>query len=311
MSDTLASWNSGAAKDAVVEFVDRVTRDGSPDFVPEDERVAVFDNDGTLWCEKPVPIQAHFILRHFREMAEKDPALREKQPWKAAYEKDVAWLGSAVDEHYNGDDSKIKLLIGGILQALAGVDVENYQRHALEFVTGTEHPTKGRLYSECIYQPMVELLRYLDANGFRNYIASGGDRDFMRPFARPLYGIPPQRVIGTSFGLTYQENETGGAMIYKSSLEFFDDGPEKPVRIWNRIGQRPIIAGGNSNGDIPMLQFAGGSRPALRLLVLHDDAEREFDYVKGAERSLELAKEKDWTVVSVKKDWATVFADSG
>ncbi|HLJ82085.1 MAG TPA: hypothetical protein VKT52_11395, partial [Ktedonobacterales bacterium] len=150
--------------------------------------------------------------------------------------------------------------------------------------------------------------RYLTRNEFTTYIASGGDRDFMRPTARELYGIPRERVIGSSFALRYQEDERGGTVLYKAGLEFFDDGPEKPVRIWSRVGRRPILAAGNANGDIEMLRFAGGpSKPALRLLLLHDDAAREFDYIAGAERALEQAKAQEWTVISVKNDWTTVF----
>ena len=158
---------------------------------------------------------------------------------------------------------------------------------------------------------MIELLRYLDANGFTNYIASGGDRDFMRPVTEEIYGIPSERVIGSSNALAYTDDEHGGTVSYEATGDFFDDGPIKPVRIWSRIGKRPIIAAGNSNGDIPMLRYAGGKdRPALRLLLLHDDEDREFAYTAGAETSLELADKHDWTVVSIKNDWATVFADA-
>jgi hypothetical protein len=157
--------------------------------------------------------------------------------------------------------------------------------------------------------PMVELLRYLEANGFTTYIASGGDRDFMRPVAEQLYGIPPERLIGSALGLTYREEGDSGELLYKAAIEFFDDGPEKPVRIWSRIGRRPLLAFGNSNGDIPMLAFAGGpDRPALRLLLLHDDADREFEDRGGAEQALERADADGWTVVSIKDDWRVVFA---
>jgi hypothetical protein len=156
---------------------------------------------------------------------------------------------------------------------------------------------------------MVELLRYLEGHGFTCFIASGGSRDFMRPVTGDLYGIPPERVVGSSFGLEYVDDEHGGALAYLAEPDVFDDGPVKPVRIWSRIGRRPLVAGGNSNGDVPMLRFAGGrGRPALRLLVLHDDAEREFAYVKGAEHAVDRARDEGWTVVSVKEDWATVFA---
>lgn len=159
---------------------------------------------------------------------------------------------------------------------------------------------------------MIELLRYLEANGFTSDIASGGDRDFMRPVTEEIYGIPAERVIGSSNALSYQEDEHGGTLVYLAQPDVFDDGPAKPVRIWSRVGRRPIVAGGNSNGDVPMLHYAGGrARPGLRLLLLHDDPEREFEYTEGAEKSLERANQAGWTVVSIKNDWSTVFTDSG
>ena len=201
--------------------------------------------------------------------------------------------------------------MAGILQAFAGRSVEEYTAAADAFLRGGKHPTLGRTFHTCGYLPMVELLGYLEANGFTNYIASGGDRDFMRPVTEEIYGIPAERVIGSSNALRYLEDEHGGTITYAAEPDVFDDGPVKPVRIWSRIGRRPILAGGNSNGDIPMLRYAGGKgRPGLRLLVLHDDADREFDYTAGAEKSLEVAAAEDWTVVSVKNDWNTVFADA-
>jgi haloacid dehalogenase-like hydrolase len=306
----LMSWNDTPARRSILEFVERVTEEGGPDFVPPSERIATFDNDGTLWCEKPMPAELGFILRRFAEMAERDAALRDRQPWKAAREQDHAWLASVITKHYHGDDSDVKVLMGGIVQAFAGMRVDEYEVAANGFLRDAKHPTLGRLLLECTYLPMVELLRYLEANGFANYIASGGDRDFMRPITEEVYGIPSERIIGSSTGLRYEEDDDAGAVVYQAEMDVLDDGPMKPVRIWSRIGKRPILAGGNSNGDIPMLRYAGGaSRPGLRLLVLHDDAEREFAYSAGAETSLELAATQGWTVVSMKDDWATVFAD--
>ena len=304
----LPCWTNAAARHAIMRFVASVTQAGGSDYVRPQERVAVFDNDGTLWCERPLPVQADFILRRLAAMAEQTPDLRERQPWKAAYGKDYAWLKDTLVKHYQGDNDDLKLLMGGVMKAFEGMSVEAYEAEVSGFLESAQHPTLGRPYLACAYQPMVELLRYLEANGFTTYIASGGDRDFMRPVTNQLYGIPRERVIGSSFALSYQEDERGGAVMYKSGMDFFDDGPEKPLRIWSRVGRRPILAGGNANGDIEMLQFAGGpTRPALRLLLLHDDADREFDYVAGAERALERAKAQEWTVVSLKNDWATVF----
>ena len=199
--------------------------------------------------------------------------------------------------------------MGGILRAFDGMTVEDYGTTADGYLRGP-HPTLGRRFCDCGYLPMIELIGYLEEHGFTAYIASGGDRDFMRPVSEEIYGIPSERVIGSSNALRYEESEEGGRIVYVDQPDVFDDGPIKPVRIWSRIGRRPIVAGGNSNGDVPMLQYAGGpERPALRLLLLHDDAEREFDYTDGAETSLERADAAGWTVVSIKHDWGRVFAD--
>ena len=312
MSDKpLASWNDTPSRAAIVRFVTAVTRADGPDYVPPVERVAVFDNDGTLWCEKPMPIELGFILQRLAAMAEQDSSLRERQPWKAAREKDEAWLGGVITKHYQGDDSDVKVLMAGVLQAFRGWTVEDYAAAADAFLHQAHHPGLGRALCECGYQPMVELLRYLEANGFTTYIASGGDRDFMRTVTEAIYGIPPERVIGSSNALRYREDEQGGAVVYRAQPDVFDDGPAKPVRIWSRIGRRPILAVGNSNGDIPMLDYAGGpSRRTMRLLLLHDDEAREFDYTAGAERALERAQSQGWTVVSIRNDWASVFAEA-
>jgi phosphoglycolate phosphatase-like HAD superfamily hydrolase len=277
--------------------------------VAPEERVAVFDNDGTLWCEKPVPIQMDFILRRFVEMARADPSLCERQPWKAASEKDHAWFATVMAEHYAGDDHNVKTLAGGVLAAYAGVSVEDFETRADTFLRGTQHPTLGRGYLECAYAPMIELLELLAASGFANYIVSGGGRDFMRPITQEVYGIPRERVIGSATALSYTSDERGGTITHTPAPDYLDDGPEKPIRIWSRTGRRPLLAAGNSNGDIPMLDFTQhADKPTLRLLVLHDDGEREFDYTSGAEASLNRAQAENWTVVSIKNDWSTVFA---
>jgi hypothetical protein len=306
----LVSWNDTPTRHAIVQFVQTVTQEGNPGFVPPEERIAVFDNDGTLWTEKPMPVELGFILQRLAAMTEQNPQLRDRQPWKAAYTKDYAWLGEVITKHYHGDDNDVKVLLGGILQAFAGMTVDEYTAAAGSFLHQGKHPTLGRIFADCGFLPMIELLRYLESNGFVTFIASGGDRDFMRPVTVGTYGIPPERVIGSSNALIYVEDDQGGTLSYQAQPDVFDDGPIKPVRIWSRTGRRPILAGGNSNGDIPMLHWSGGpGRPSLRLLVLHDDPDREFDYVAGAEKSLDRAKSDGWTVVSIKNDWATVFAD--
>jgi phosphoglycolate phosphatase-like HAD superfamily hydrolase len=301
----LESWTDGPTKSAIVDFVGRVTAEGGPDFVAAQDRVAVFDNDGTLWCEKPMYIQLDFLLRRFKEQAEADASLREKQPYHAAYTGDLKWLGDTVTKHYQGDDTDMKPLVAAILTAYHEISVDEHARLINAFYADAKHPTLGRPYTACGYAPMVELLRYLESNGFTNYIVSGGGRDFMRPVTQGLYGIPPERVVGSSVGLVYRD----GHLYTTSTPEFLDDGPVKPARLWSRIGRRPIIAAGNSNGDIEMLQFSqAGTLPSLQLMVLHDDADREFDYVAGAEKALDLAKTHGWVVPSMKNDWTTVFA---
>jgi phosphoserine phosphatase len=276
--------------------------------VPVEERVAVFDNDGTLWCEKPMPIQLDFVLRRLAEMVAAQPELRDRQPWKAAAERDFAWFGAVMTEHYAGDDTNVRTLLGGVLAAHAGITIEDFEDQADAFMHDAQHPTLGLSYLKCAYAPMVELLGYLEANGFTSYIASGGGRDFMRSITQEMYGIPRERVIGSSGAFAYTGDEHGGTITRKPAADYLDDGPEKPVRIWSRTGRRPLLAAGNSNGDIPMLEFTHHAhKPTLRLLVLHDDAGREFDYSAGAEQALTQAEADGWTIVSIKNDWTTVF----
>jgi phosphoserine phosphatase len=307
----LALWNDTPTRRAIVDFVQTVSTEGSPGFVAPAERVAVFDNDGTLWSEKPVPIQLDFTLFRMAEQAGQDPSLAERQPYRAAVERDFRWLDQAIVKHYHGDDADLGLLMGAVESAFEGMEVEAFGAEVMEWLTTASHPVLRRQYLACGFAPMVELLRYLEANGFSTYIASGGDRDFMRPFAHRIYGIPPERVIGSALGLDFDDGGDDTRLVYTSKVEFFDDGPTKPVRIWSRVGHRPLVTGGNSNGDIPMMRFARtGGREALRLLVLHDDADREFAYTTGAEDALDRAKTHGWTVVSMKEDWSAVFASA-
>lgn len=308
MPANLTLWNDTATRRAIQDFVAKVTDRANPGYVPPEERIAVFDNDGTLWCEKPVYIQLDFILRRWMEMVDENPALAEEQPWKAAVEQDYSWLGNAVTKHYRGDDSDLPLVMKGILTAFAGITVEEFAARAGEFLHTQSHPTLKRLYNQCGYAPMVELLRFLEANGFTNFIASGGGRDFMRPITDEMYGIAPDRVIGSSVSLEFRAGDHGGDVLTVPHLDVLNDGPVKPPRIWSRIGRRPILAAGNSNGDIQMLQYVEGNpRSSLCLLVNHDDADREFDYMAGAEDAVKMANERGWVMVSMKQDWQTVF----
>jgi len=309
MIDPLPSWNNTPTCQAILDFVATVTDESGPNYVPPEARIAVFDNDGTLWCEKPMYIQLDYLLRQLAAQAEAKPALRSEHPWKAAWEKDFAWLGNTVTQHYQGDDRNLHILLKGILALSKDQPVQQIEAAAKTFVENEHHPTLGQLYKDCIYQPMLELLRYLESKGFTNYIVSGGGRDFMRGFADELYSVPRQRVIGSTVAYHYLESEDGGEIVQQAELDVIDDGPGKPIQIWNVIGRIPILAVGNSNGDLPMLSFAGGtSLPALRLLLLHDDPDREFDYTAGAEKALEMAQTSDgWQVVSMKNDFKNIF----
>jgi phosphoserine phosphatase len=195
-----------------------------------------------------------------------------------------------------------------VLAAYEGITVEEFEVRSAAFLHDAQHPTLGRGYLQCAYAPMIELLEHLAANGFTNYIASGGGRDFMRPISQEVYGISRDRVIGSSSALTYTSNDSGGTITHSAEADYLDDGPQKPIRIWSRTGRRPLLAGGNSNGDLQMLEFTHhDDRATLHLLIDHDDGDREFEYTVGAERALEQADKNGWTIVSMKNDWATVF----
>jgi phosphoserine phosphatase len=295
----LASWRPGATRSAIVDFTQRVCT-GSQAISPE-ARIAVFDNDGTLWTEKPLAPQLHYVILAWAEAARADSSLAGMQPYRSAVTGDYAWLGAALDKHYAGDDADLQLIIAALLTVTDGMSVEAYEASITDFYRNARHLSLDRTYAEAVYEPMVELLRYLDVNDFTCYIVSGGDRDFMRPMTMANYGIPPERVIGSAVGLSYAD----GDVRYSSTFSFLDDGPEKPVRIWSRIGRRPILAAGNSNGDIPMLEYVKGNTDSLSLLISHDDDTGRGDapYSKGAESALAAG----FTCVSVRDDWERVF----
>ncbi|WP_129677148.1 HAD family phosphatase [Candidatus Chloroploca sp. Khr17] len=309
-TDKLPNWRNTLTRQAILDFVAAVTDEAGPHYVPPAERVAVFDNDGTLWCEKPLYAQLDLLLRKLLTQAEHDPALRERQPWQAAYHKDYAWLGGAITRYYQGDDTDVRLILNGILALADGRDVEEVEAEAAAFVARERNPTLGRTYAAVVYQPMLELLRFLEHHSFTCYIVSGSGREFLRGIAEALYAIPRDRVIGSTVAYAYEVRDGVGTIVQKAELDVIDDGPNKPIQIWGVVGHRPILAAGNSNGDLAMLQYAGDlSLPALRLLVLHDDAEREFAYTAGAERALDAARTQDWTIVSMRDDWRQVFPD--
>lgn len=304
----LASWEDTPTRQAILDFVGNVIDPESDGFVPPAERVATFDNDGTLWCEQPA-VQGVFISDRLSEMAESDATLRNTQPWKAIWDGDSSWINDAVVKHYNGDDTDMKALLAAVTKAFGDITVEEFEARATKFFDTGVHPKYEQPYPNLTYVPMVELLGFLDANGFTSYMVTGGGRDFMRPVSESLYGLPPERIIGSTSGLTFNDDGGGARISRAASLGIIDDGPEKAIQIWERIGRRPIMAAGNANGDVPMLRFAADQeRPTLCVLVSHDDAEREVEYSAGADKAVTTAGTDGWTVISMKNDWKQVFS---
>jgi phosphoserine phosphatase len=286
----LPSWVDGPAKSAVLDFVRLVTTPGDS-FVPPAERIAAFDNDGTLWCEKPLYIQADFIFRRFVEMVRENPELAKQQPYKAVVEGDREWLTDIY--------SHVPELVKGVTEAFGGITTAAFDAAARAFFASATHPTLGVPYTQVAYRPMLELIEALKAREFQVYICSGGGRDFVRAVSEQLYGLPRDRVIGSATTLEYRDGD-----LYRTAgvEQPIDDGPGKPVHIWARTGRKPLLACGNADGDVAMLETT-----RFALLVHHDDAEREFAYDEGAEKALEAARARGWTVISVKKDFRTVF----
>ena len=308
MNTPLTAWHDTPTKQSILDFVTRITDPHGSDYVAPDERIATFDNDGTLWCEQPA-VQGGFIMQRLTEMAEQDDSLRTQQPWKMAFDQDTSWINRAVDRHYNGDDSDVHVLLAGLGKAFADMTVDDFAGMVEDFFDGARHPTYDCSYLDVAYQPMLELLDYLRANDFVVYIVSGGGRDFMRPITERVYGIPPERVVGSAPTLSFHADGETASIMRGAGLDILDDGPAKVLQIWDRVGRRPILAAGNANGDMPMLQFAGGEgRPALRLLVSHDDSDHETAYTVGAEEAVTMARERNWTVISMKNDWRSVFS---
>lgn len=289
-SGALASWKDGAAKSAILEFVRGVTEPG-PGQVPPPARIATFDNDGTLWCEKPMYVQADFVFRRLREMVAADPARASEQPYRAVAENDRDWLGNLL-EH-------VPELIKGVTEAWDGITVEAFDRAVQAFFADAKHPTMGVPYTAIAYRPMRELMDLLRTHEFRVFICSAGGRDFVRVVCEDLYGIPRENVIGSGVTLEYRDGAVYRTRAFEQPI---DDGPGKPVHIWMRTGRTPLFAGGNADGDIAMLETA-----RFGLLVHHDDPDREFAYDAGGDHALAAAQERGWTVVSMKRDWATVF----
>jgi phosphoglycolate phosphatase-like HAD superfamily hydrolase len=291
MIDPLPSWNDGSARRAILDFVAGVTTVTGPTFVPPAERIATFDNDGTLWCEKPMYVQADFVFRTWKAMVAADPTLAGGQPFQAVAENDRAWLGAILDH--------VPELLKGIGLAFGGITTDAFETQVRSFFADARHPTLGVPYTKVVYQPMLELLALLGANAFTVFICTGGGRDFVRVVGEEMYGIPRERVIGSGPTLEYRDGD-----LYRMTGvdQPIDDGPGKPVHIWTRTGRKPLLAGGNSDGDVAMLETA-----RFGLLVHHDDGEREFVYDTGAEHALAEAKVRGWSVVSMRDDFATIF----
>lgn len=305
-TDPLPSWNEGKAKQAILEFVGKVTREGGAEFVPPERRIATFDNDGTLWSEQPAYFQLLFAFDEIKRAVADKPELKDKEPYRSVLARDLKGL--------TADRNK------GLMQVVAathsGMTTEAFAGLVRNWLDLSRHPTKQRRYDQMVYQPQLELLRYLRANGFKTFIVSGGGVEFMRVFAERAYGIPPEQVVGSSGVVKFGIDKDGKPQLSKEpKIEFIDDGPGKPVGINRFIGRRPILAFGNSDGDLQMLQYtAGGEGARLALIVHHTDAEREWAYDRKStigklDKALDEGKAKGWVIVDMKADWKTVFPE--
>jgi len=301
-ADALPSWNDGPAKHSIVSFVKRVTTPGK-EFVPEPERIATFDNDGCLWAEQPMYFQAFFIFDRIKALAPQHPEWKDKEPFASVLKGNVK-SALAGGEH---------ALIEMAMATHAGVTTEEFEKIVTDWITTAKHPKTGRLYTEMVYQPMLELLAYLRANGFKTFIVSGGGIEFMRPWAERVYGIPPEQVIGSSIKTRFELRDGKPVLVRLPEINFIDDKAGKPVGIQMHIGRRPIAAFGNSDGDLQMLQWtAAGPGARLCLYIHHTDAEREWAYDRQSpigrlDKGLDEAQARGWTVVDMRKDWKHVF----
>jgi len=302
-TDPLPSWNDTGPKRAIVAFVEKVTRDGSPDFVPVEQRSAVFDNDGTLWTEQPMYVQLAFILDRVKALAAQHPEWKSTQPFKSVIENDMKSVAAS------GEKGLMQL----IAATHAGMTPAQFQSIVTDWLATAQQPKFKRLYTECVYQPMLELLTYLRANEFKTYIVSGGGVEFMRPWTEKIYGIPPEQVVGSSIRTEFQVVDGKPDLMRLPEINFIDDKEGKPTAINQYIGRRPIAAFGNSDGDQQMLEWAAaGDGPRLMLLVHHTDAAREYAYDRQSSfgrlgEALDEANAKRWIIVDMKSDWKVIF----
>ena len=303
MTNILSLWHNTTTKQSILAFVEAVTTPGSADFVPPADRIATFDNDGTLWCEKPTYFQLLFAIDRLREMAEADTRLLAEPAYKAAAENDLAYFAGLYPHN-------VPALMKIIFDTHAGMTQTEFEAQALAFLSEQKHPRYGVPFKQLVYKPMVELLRYLDQNGFKVFIASAGGMSFVRTVVEEIYDIPRERVIGSNVAFEPRLTDAGPVLYRRPGLvEPIDDGPGKPVNIELHIGRKPIVAGGNADGDIEMLWYAETSpHKSLQLVLHHDDDEREYAYEgASAEKVFPLAQKRGWTVISMKNDWKEVF----
>ena len=306
-ADPLPSWNDGVARRSVVAFVETVTRQGGPGYVPPAERVAVFDNDGCLWSEQPMYFQAFFIFDRIKALAPQHPEWKDKEPFASVLKGDVKAALAG------GEPGLVEMAMA----THAGMTSEEFDGIVGNWIATAKHPKTGRLYTEMVYQPMLELLAYLRANGFKTFIVSGGGIEFVRPWAERVYGIPPEQVVGSSIKTKFELREGKPVLVRFPEIDFVDDKAGKPVGIHMHIGRRPIAAFGNSDGDLQMLQWtAAGSGPRFCLYVHHTDAEREWaydrqSYIGRLDKGLDEARAKGWTVVDMKTDWKRIYPFDG
>jgi len=301
----LASWNEGPAKQSIIDFVKAVTTEGSPDFVPEAQRIATFDNDGCLWSEQPVYFQLLFAIDRVKALAPEHPEWKTTQPFKAAIEGDMKTLAAS------GEKGLLEL----VMASHAGMSTDEFEQIVRDWLDTARHPRFDRPFDEMTYQPMVEVLEYLRANGFKTFIVSGGGISMIRVFSEEAYGIPPEQVVGSSVKTKFEMRNGEPVIIRLPEMNFIDDKEGKPVGITQHIGRRPIAAFGNSDGDLQMLQWTtAGEGRRFALLVHHTDAEREWSYDRDShigrlDKALDVAGEEGWTVVDMARDWKTVYGE--
>jgi phosphoserine phosphatase len=310
-TDALPSWNDGKATQSILAFVKKVTTSGSPDFIPAAERIATFDNDGTLWPSHPMYTQLAFALDRIKALAPKHPDWKTKQPFKAVLDNDLKALAAA------GEKGMVEL----VMASHAGMSTAEFEAIVTHWLDKAHHPRFKRRYTELVYQPMLELLAFLRASGFKTFIVSGGGVEFMRPMTEKVYGIPPEQVVGSTIQTKYEVKDGKPVLIRLPKIDFIDDKAGKPVGINKFIGRRPVAAFGNSAGDREMLEWTGaGSGARLMMLVFHDDAEREYAYGPAngladtkfgtfPQSLMDEANKKGWVVISMKNDWKTIFSN--